>query len=213
MADSLSKKQARRKHFKWLAVSALVAALIIALCGPSGSCTNPLCTWIQTVMPLLPSPTETPQNAPQGNLKEGNISPLITHYDQSTFQNLYDDCVNPSAIKSAISIAENMATKTNDLIIISASSIMPFMTDECSKMMKAFILIHLKASKNSGLSDSQRFKNLTLKPPRIPRNTHLKKSPAKKQKSTIFVATNMEMRTGCCQNIYACQPAAKNLAA
>jgi len=220
---SHSIKEALRKHWKWLAVSALAVGSITLSCGRSESSTNLICTSITRAIALLLSHTETPTNAPKNNTKMDTLFHPITHFDRMMYKNSFGHSEkarlnslknkNAPSTKSAISIAESMATKTNALTIISVSSTISLTTKPSGRMTRVSTHILQKNLKNFGRGDSPRSKRLTSRQRRTVQNTHSKKLPAKKQKNTICDAMKMAKPTGYFQNISACQLAEKNPAA
>ncbi len=153
--DLHSTKEALRKHWKWLVGSALVAGSIMLSCGPYGSSTSPICTWINTAIASLPLLTETQTNVPPNNSTKANTSLTTTPCGRPTSLNSSDVYAKKINIKFATSTVANMGTKTNVPIIISASSIIPSTTNYYSRMMKASTPTHRNLLRDFGRTASQ----------------------------------------------------------
>ncbi len=206
-------KKAARRHWKWLAVAALAVASTMLSCGLSASSTSPICISINKAIALLLLPIATQNNAPANNIYEANTSPLTTLLNLTTCKNSSDGFGNLSNTKSAISIAENMATKTKDLTTTSVYSTINSTTSNYGKIRKDFTPSHLTRWRNYGRSGSQPYKLLTSKRPPTLRDTRSKKLPAKKPMNTTYAATKTAKRSGYFQSTYECLLAEINLAA
>ncbi len=203
-------KEALRKHWRWLAVSALVAASTMLSCGASVLSTRPVCTTINTAIASLLLPIGIRMNAPTSNSDENITSHTTTLFAPATFRNSYGAYAKTSPKKYAISTAENTETKTNARITISASSINPSKTKRYSRMMKASTPTLHQLWTDFGHTASQLSRLSILKPPLTPQNILLRKLPANKHGIITCVVTNTVKHSGFYLSTYECPLAETN---
>ncbi len=209
--DLLSIKAKARKHWKWLAASALAVAWITASCGVSALSTKPVCTSITMAIRGLLSHTATPPNAQQNNSKTATTSrqnnPLLP-LTSATSSALCERQIR--ATKSAISTAENMANSAV-LTITYVYSITPSTTNICGRMTKASIHIPQKNSTATGRSGSLLAQNLPWTMPLIRPATASKKSQANAPRTTTNGSITIPVKHGgSCLNMSACPQDAAN---
>ncbi len=209
--DSPSKKSALRRHWKWLAVSALGVAWIISSCGRLESSTNPICTSITTAIHGLLSLIGTQENATKNNIKTDVTYRPITLLNPHTYQNSSAHYVKLTPItRFGTFTAENMVRKTKDLTITYVCSIIHLTTKYSKKTTKASIRTPARRWRNIGRTVSQPLRNLISGRPHTQQVTASKKSQAKKPGIIISVAMSTEKPTGYFPNIFECQLAEKS---
>ncbi len=212
--DLHSTRKALRKHWKWLAVSALVVAWITASCGQYALSTSRTCTSITTAIRGLLLHIENPGTVQPSNTKTDNTSRRIILSDLQTSVNSFARYENKiQIIKSAISIAVNTATITKDLIITSVCLTTRSRTNNYLKMRKGYIHIRALLWRNSGLTDSLPWQNLTSKLPAIRLAIRLKKSREKGPWTIISGAMSTEKPIGYYLSTAECRRAEINPAA
>ncbi len=199
-----------RKHWKWLAASALGVAWITVSCGASALSTRPVCTSIETAIRGLLLPIATPLPAPTNNTKTvttfrpTSLSPLPMSANSSAL------CERQTkAIKSAISTAESMANSAV-LTITSVYSITPSKTNICGRMIKASIHIPQPNSSSTGRTVLLHAQNSLWTTPPTQQATASKKSLEHGHRNTIYGVTSTGKPTGYCQNTYECLPDAES---
>ncbi len=202
------------KRWKWLVISALVVAWITGSCGQSVLSTNPSCTWITSAIRGLLLPTETLGTVQKNNSKKDNSSRPITLYARPMYQNSYGPYENKTRnIKSAISIAENTGSSTNDLTIMYVCSITHSTISNYSKTTRASTHIQARLLINYGLMASLPLLNSTSKQPAIRLVMSSKKSQADAPPIIISVVTNTERPIGSVLSTYECRQDGENRAA
>ncbi len=209
--DLHSIKTKARKHWKWLAASALGVAWITLSCGLSVLPMKPVCTSITMAIRGLLSPIATQAQPRTNNIKTASTSLKNGLLLRPTFKNSSALCERQiKAIKSAISTAESMANSAV-LTITSVYSITPSMTNICGRTIKVSIRTPLPNSKNTGRTALPPVQNLPYRmPPTLPAIAS-RKLPANVLMTTTYAATKTAKRTGYCQNTSACPPDAANL--
>lgn len=226
--DWYSIKAALRKHWKWLAVSALVVASITASCGQSVLSTSPVCISINMAIRGLLLPIATPQPAQKNNSMMDTTSIKIINSDLLTSQNSSERLGAQQMSKNATrkrggskaivqkqfatSIVANTATLV-DRTITSASLITRLMIFNSLTTKRDCILTRVRHWKNSGLMASPRVRSLTTAMRLTLPATYLKKSPGNALAIITCDATNTAWPTGLNPNSYVCLPATKNLLA
>ncbi len=210
-ADLRSIKAKARKHWKWLAVSALGVAWIILSCGASALSTKPVCISITMAIRGLFSHTATLPNVQQNNSKTATTyrqnNPLLPR-TSATSSALCERQIR--ATKSAISTAENMANSAV-LTITYVYSITPSTTNICGRMTKASIHIPQKNSTAIGRTASLLAQNSLWTMPLTLRATASKKSQANAPRTITNGSITIPVKHGgSCLNMSACLQDAVN---
>jgi len=199
--------------WKWLAVSALVAASIIASCGQSESCTRPLCTSISMAIRGLLLHTEAPQPAHKNNSIADITYQKTTHYTPRICKNSFAHCEKQIKITKSDTFTVANTAHWADPIIISVYSTIPSRIWNFGKTIRVCTPSLQKHFKNIGPTASAHALTSIYKTPLILPVTHLKKLPAKGPMIITYATTKTAKPSGFCRNTYGCRPVVGNPAA
>ncbi len=183
---------------KWRlhAGNASAAVSIVILCGLCASCTNLFPTLMTAETASSLSHIETPRTALRNNiLKVTSYLPICLSTIIISGTSL-KDCADTFLKTSAISIAENTATKLSDLTIMHVCSTVLSKTKMYINKQKELPRILLQLLKNCGRMASALSANSILKQPRTPAATSSKKSQATRPTRLTYAPTNTAWRFG-----------------
>ncbi len=162
--DWYSIKAALRRHWKWLAVSALVVASITLSCGQSVLSTSPVCISINMAIRGLLLPIATPEPVPMNNSKQDNIYRKTCLSGPRTCQNSFGLCADKikttKFATSTVANTANLAVPT----ITSVSLITRLMIFNSLRTTRDSTLTLARHWKNSGRTASRPWPNLTTIP-------------------------------------------------